>query len=70
MPERRPRLRRVAYLTAVVTSCGAFALSLTSIARTQGQIQPNGNAAALAKQLQRQHDQQPCHKPLPTQHDV
>jgi hypothetical protein len=66
MPERRPRLRRVAYITAVAMSCGAFALSLTSIARTQGQIQPNGNAAALAKQLQ-VHDQRPCHRPLPSQ---
>ena len=64
MPERRPRLRRVAYLGAVVLSAGTFALSLTSIARTQGQIQPGGNAAALTKQIQvQQQDHRPCHKP-------
>jgi hypothetical protein len=69
MPERRPRLRRAAYLTAVATSCAAFALSLTGIARTQGQIQPNGDAAALAKKLQlRSHG--PCHKPAPVQRQV
>jgi hypothetical protein len=69
MPERRPRLRRAAYLTAVATSCGAFALSLAGIARTQGQVQPDGNAAALAKQLQqRVHER--CHKPPAIQRQV
>jgi hypothetical protein len=65
MPERRPRLRRLAYLTAVGTSCAAFALSLAGIANTEGQIKPDGDAAALAKKL----EQQPyghCHRPAPT----
>lgn len=69
MPERRPRLRRAAYMTAVAASCGAFGLSLAGIARTEGQVQPNGEAAALAKQLeQRSHER--CHKPPPVQHEV
>jgi hypothetical protein len=70
MPERRPRLRRAAYLTAVATTCGAFALSLAGIARTQGQIQPDGNAAALAKKLQQQRTHVPCHKPPSVQRQV
>jgi hypothetical protein len=70
MPERRPRLRRVAYLSAVALSVGAFALSLTSIARTEGRIQPDGNAATLIKQVQQQ-DHRPCHKPpVSTQREV
>jgi hypothetical protein len=69
MPERRPRLRRAAYLTAVATSCGAFALSLAGIARTQGQVQPNGDAAALTKKLQ-QAQPPLCHKPAPIQRQV
>jgi hypothetical protein len=64
MPERRPRLRRVAYLTAVGTSCAAFALSLAGIARTEGQVKPDGDAAALVKKLElRSHE--PCHRPAP-----
>jgi hypothetical protein len=70
MPERRPRLRRAAYLTAVATSCGAFALSLAGIARTQGQVRPDGNAAALAKQLQQQRVHERCHKPPSIQRQV
>ena len=70
MPERRPRLRRVAYVSAVALSVGAFALSLTSIARTQGQVRPDGNAATLTKQIQ-QLDRRPCHKPpASSQRDV
>jgi hypothetical protein len=69
MPERRPRLRRVAYLTAVAGSCGAFALSLAGIAHTQGQIRPNGDAAALAKKLHEQ-SRGPCHKASPVQRQV
>jgi hypothetical protein len=65
MPERRPRLRRLAYLTAVATSVAAFALSLAGIARTEGQVKPNGHAAALAKQLQvRAYDVRDCHHPV------
>ena len=67
MPERRPRLRRVAYLTAVGTTCAAFALSLAGIAKTEGQVKPDGDAAALAKKLERQQPHQPCHRPAPTQ---
>jgi len=66
MPDRRPRLRRAAYLTAVGTSCAAFALSLAGIARTEGQVKPDGDAAALAKKLElRSHE--PCHRPAPAQ---
>ena len=66
MPERRPRLRRVAYLTAVGTTCAAFALSLAGIANTQGQVKSDGEAAALAKKLEQQWHG-PCHRPAPTQ---
>ncbi|HEX7298068.1 MAG TPA: hypothetical protein VF257_03615 [Solirubrobacteraceae bacterium] len=69
MPERRPRLRRAAYLTAVATSCGAFGLSLAGIANTQGKVRPNGDAAALAKKLQ-QRTHGPCHRPPPVQRQV
>jgi hypothetical protein len=51
MPERRIRLRRAAYLAAVTTTIGAFAGSLAGIATTQGQVKPNGDAAALARKL-------------------
>jgi hypothetical protein len=67
MPERRPRLRRVAYLTAVGTTCAAFALSLAGIAKTEGQVKPNGHAAALAKKLEQQTSRERCHHPAPTQ---
>jgi hypothetical protein len=56
MPERRIRLRRVAYLVAVTTTVGAFAGSLAGIATTQGQVKPNGNAATLARKLQQRED--------------
>jgi hypothetical protein len=62
MPERRPRLRRTTYVTAVALTSGAFALSLAGIARTEGQVQPNGHAAAVAKKLQ-QTTHGHCHKP-------
>jgi len=65
MSERRPRLRRAAYLTAVGTSCAAFALSLAGIANTQGQVKPNGEAAALIKKLERQTAHGRCHRPAP-----
>ena len=67
MPERRPRLRRVAYLTAVGTTCDAFALSLAGIAKTEGQVKPNGHAAALAKKLEQQTPRERCHRAAPTQ---
>jgi hypothetical protein len=73
MPERRPRLRRAAYLTAVGTSCAAFALSLAGIANTEGQVKPDGDAAALAKKLEQQSHER-CHRPVlsppPQQRDV
>jgi hypothetical protein len=69
MPERRPRLRRVAYLAAVTTTVGAFAGSLAGIASTQGQVKPNGDAAALARKLQQREDVRMgghCHRHAPT----
>ena len=56
MPERRPLLRRAAYLAAVTTTIGVFAGSLAGIARTEGQVKPNGDAAALARKLQQRED--------------
>ena len=56
MPERRPLLRRAAYLAAVTTTIGVFAGSLAGIASTQGQVKPNGDAAALARKLQHRED--------------
>jgi hypothetical protein len=52
MRERRPLLRRVAYLAALTTACAAFVFSLAGIAGTKGQVKPGGHAAALARQLQ------------------
>ena len=69
MPERRPRLRRVAYLAAVTTTVVAFAGSLAGIATTQGQVKPNGDAAALARKLQQREDvrfSHRCHHDAPT----
>jgi hypothetical protein len=70
MRERRPPMRRVAYLAAVTMSCGAFVFSLTGIATTQGHVKPNGDAAAAVKRLQQQQqvDQHTgrCHRPAPT----
>jgi hypothetical protein len=68
MPERRPRLRRAAYLAAVTTTIGAFAGSLAGIATTQGQVKPNGDAAALARKLQQREDVRfghHCHRGAP-----
>jgi hypothetical protein len=63
MPERRPLMRRVAYVAAVMMSSGAFALSLTGIATTQGHVKPNGDAAAAVKRLQQQRvDVHDCHR--------
>jgi hypothetical protein len=56
MPERRPLLRRAAYLAAVTSTVGVFAASLAGIASTQGQAKPNGDAAALARKLQHRED--------------
>ena len=69
MHERRPRLRRAAYVAAVTTTIGAFAGSLAGIATTQGQVKPDGDAAALARQLQQREDVRfahHCHRPEPT----
>jgi hypothetical protein len=68
MPERRPPARRVAYVAAVMMSCGAFVFSLTGIATTQGHLKPNGDAAAAVKRLQRQIDDSVgrCHRSAPT----
>ena len=56
MPERRPLVRRTAYLAAVTTTIGVFAGSLAGIASTEGQVKPNGDAAALARKLQQRED--------------
>ena len=69
MPERRPLLRRVTYLAAVTTTVGVFAGSLAGIASTQGQVKPNGDAAALARKLQQREDVRfgrQCHHGAPT----
>jgi hypothetical protein len=68
MPDRRPRLRRVAYLSAVMLSCATFVMALTGIATTQGHVKPNGEAAAAVKRLQQQIDDHAarCHKPVVT----
>jgi hypothetical protein len=71
MPERRVRLRRAAYLAAVTTTIGAFAGSLAGIATTQGQVKPNGDAAALARKLHQREDIRisghgRCHRATPT----
>jgi hypothetical protein len=66
MPERRPRARRLAYLAAVTASATAFALTLNGIATTQGQLKPNGDAAAAVKHWQQQvadHHGRRCHHP-------
>ena len=64
MPDRNPRWRRVAYLTAVMMCCAAFVLALTGIATTQGHVRPNGEAAAAVKRLQEQVYQHSgrCHR--------
>jgi hypothetical protein len=68
MPERRPRARRLAYLAAVTTSAAAFALTLNGIATTQGQLKPDGDAAAAVKRWQQQvadHGRRCHHPPAP-----
>jgi hypothetical protein len=69
MPERRPLLRRAAYLAAVTTTIGVFAGSLAGIASTKGQVKPNGDAATLARKLQQREDVRfghHCHRGAPT----
>lgn len=69
MPDRHPRLRRVAYLTSVMMCCAAFVLALTGIATTQGHVRPNGEAAAAVKRLQQQVSEHSgrCHRQQPQQ---
>jgi hypothetical protein len=62
MPERRPLMRRVAYVSAVMMSSGALVFSLTGIATTQGHVKPNGEAAAAVKRLQQQISAHDCHR--------
>jgi hypothetical protein len=47
-------MRRLAYMAGVTTCCGAFALSLSGIATTQGHVKANGEAAAAVKHWQQQ----------------
>jgi hypothetical protein len=65
MPERRPPVRRLAYLAAVTTSVALFALTLNGIATTQGQVKPNGEAATAVKRWQQQvaDHGRGCHHP-------
>jgi hypothetical protein len=58
----------VAYVAAVMMTCGAFVFSLTGIATTQGRVTPNGDAATAVKRLQQQVDDHVgrCHKQTPT----
>jgi hypothetical protein len=75
MPERRPLLRRAAYLAAVTATVAAFAGSLAGIATTQGQVKPNGDAATLVRKLQQRQDVRMghgCHRhaPAPTTQPV
>jgi hypothetical protein len=68
MPERTPRVRRLAYLAAVTASAAAFALTLSGIAGTQGQLKPNGDSAAAMKRWQQQvadHGRRCHHPPAP-----
>jgi hypothetical protein len=68
MPERRPPVRRLAYLAAVTTSVALFALTLNGIATTQGQVKPNGEAATAVKRWQQQvadHGRACHHRPAP-----
>jgi hypothetical protein len=68
MPERRPPLRRLAYLAAVTASAATLALTLSGIATTQGQVKPNGEAAAAVKRWQQQvadHGRRCHHPPAP-----
>jgi hypothetical protein len=67
MPERtdrRPWLRRLAYVTSALALTFAFAFSLSGIASTQGHVQPNGQAAALAaaQQAHDAADHRDCHR--------
>jgi hypothetical protein len=69
LPERageRGWLRRVAFVASALALSCAFALSLSAIASTQGTIEPDGQAAALAaKQATRGDDtadHRDCHR--------
>jgi hypothetical protein len=68
MPERRPPVRRLAYLAGVTTSVAAFALTLNGIATTQGQVRPDGEAATAVKRWEQQvadHGRRCHHPPAP-----
>jgi hypothetical protein len=70
MPERTDRrgwLRRAAFVTSALALTFAFAFSLSGIASTQGRVQPNGQAAALAAAQQSARgddaaDHRDCHR--------
>jgi hypothetical protein len=53
----------------VTTTIGVFAGSLAGTAHTEGQVKPNGDAAALARKLQQREDVRfghRCHHGAPT----
>jgi hypothetical protein len=52
MPERR-LLRRLAYLSALLMSAGAFAFSAMTIAGTEGHVRAGTDASTAAMHLER-----------------
>jgi hypothetical protein len=69
MPERTDRrgwLRRAAFITSALALTFAFAVSLSGIASTQGTVQPDGQAAAIAAQQTARtdaaDDHRDCHR--------
>jgi len=68
MPEqtgRRGWLRRVAYVASGLALTLAFALSLSAIASTQGTIEPDGHAAAIAAKQATRGDDAADHRDCP-----
>jgi hypothetical protein len=53
---RAPFLRRVCFAATTVALTGAFALTLSGIASTEGSVRPGGQAAAIAAAQQRSTD--------------
>jgi hypothetical protein len=55
-------MRRAAFVTSALALTFAFAFSLSGIASTQGRVQPNGQAAALAAAQQTRGDDTADHR--------
>jgi hypothetical protein len=65
LPERtgeRGWLRRVAFVASALALSFAFAVSLSAIASTQGTIEPDGQAAAIAAQQAAREDDAADHR--------